>query len=958
MLINGAVWFGVSFGRNSDAFETGIADKVMKSFELHTDGWGTVEIAEGVYDFFEIDSYVALLKKYNKKLAIRLQCAGHHFAHFPQWARDKYGIRTITQDYKFADFEHENIEGYNILQGHITSNNAICGKYSLEFSGVGDFIKTNFQIKNTNNHSLGFDIKVISESELNIKVGKTIFFSEKLLLIQKSFMLTIPKEILDNEPDIIFSLSYGSIIIDNIKLSEDKLSYANSVVSFPNYFDNNFKTLYINFLMTLKEKYKSERVVDTIVVGGFGRWDEVTLLADPVNASDNNLLKQQWIAYGYTDEKYVEHICWCMDIHKQIFGDTDKNLLVHTIGYEVPGDTHLVNWKISNYAAQNGFIIKTNGISERFSEWDDKNNVFQYISNRYKFDLKTPRYLEEGAQIHNVSMGHIMGHPHSLLNRMLIDNTCCFWSYASDLFSPFVKNYLHYFNEQAGSCLMNRFFNIPSIYNLNIEKNSQTHSIRLVSEWTGIILKKDELYDFDEIQNKPCVSTSDKTDEILYGLDDRQKLNGLYGSALTLEYYDNDGEFEVFVAIPDGTMQGKYSLLGNVKKTGTNTFKLVSFYNSDWTNDKRSGLEDIFCEVKIKNTSSEKLSISYVELSTVPVREYKQSCQNTITTDLNFVTTDNKIAFSVDFEIRPSFIDIPFKELSDGYVLINCDVYFEGKLIIQKELFMPGDFSYVHIPLSLITAQKGTLKIELSTLIGSAAVLTNSEGIPAYTLNNYAVEKLDNITLIKDNKVYLNALRPFACITTLKSTNLTIEKILSDNTKIKIYSGVGRQHEFEPQSDGKYIISSDIDTVAQPEYLVRRMTPNKPTYYELPENVIGTLSFDNKDYFYGEITDKKIIFEYNFENFIEASNQVFSFYVMNSSSCSIARLWWKTDKEYSVIIPIVPNDTERRQYTVNLSVYKNYFGTLSKIWFTPIANLTDTGMIKIDSVKLFQKECL
>ncbi len=975
MLDKGAVWFGVSHGRKAEDFKDGISDPLVHGFELHTDGWATVEKEEDHYDFSEIDEYVALLKANHKKMALRLQCAGHHFQHFPKWLSEKYHVRSISAGYEFADFEQDTLTGYRILKGMLTKQptEIISGSVSLKCEEQGCFFQTTeLHITNEYDHTLGFDYFCLKEAVLKILVNGRMIWRQTLHTGEKSaVMLTIAKQHLENEPDIIFCLDSGSLVIDNVKVSEDKPTYAGCVLTFPNYFDPMFREKYKKFLCAVKEKYQDNDVVDTIVVGGFGRWDEVTLLSDPV-AGDarDDLLVRQWRAYGYTDQKYIEHVRWCMDVHREIFKNTRKRLLVQTIAFRVPGDTLLVNWKVSNYAAQNGFDIKTNGLSERFSEWDNAENVFPYLANRYK---ETPVLtgLEEAAQIANPALGHLMGHPHSLVNRLLIDGIDYFWLYANDLFHPLVQNYIRYYNELAGNVLISRYFYIPSLYHLTIEKKGRAYDVPLYGEWMGILLKKSEKCVYQSIDGRPVVSTSPEQNELLFGLDDRQKYNGLFGSTLTIEYYDAKGcVFDVWSAYPDGSEQGCDRLLGTVICDGTETFQKVSFYDSKWTNDKRSGRNDIFYEVRVVPKGEIPVCVSYLELSVVPVKEFRRQPLTRFETVAGERILGSGYRWRIDARLADGadFFVLPVKELTDSYNCAQVQVFGLDErgnrhLLGEKQIFMPGSRCEVTVPLMTKMCGLTAYEISVTDEEGKSAMFFDKAEEPVCRFDIFSQSAESALEALPGQPLPYQASRPFQRISCDINTCLTLYKTLPDGQQICVYQGIGMVHCFEPQTDGIYHIHVDQPVNVCVWSLIRRTKPSPAKRH--PSNGAkrgGPFCLKSgEDGYTGLMSHSPLRFFSKAPSDFMTGRHALHFILKNGTSASMVRLYWReAGKDYaeadSIVLPVAPNDPELREYVYDLSAYSQYTGMPSDYCLQLMWGFDAIGPVEIKDIYLMEYE--
>ena len=1004
-LNKGIVMLTPSGGRGFERFYPTLKDKVIQDHAFFPFGWSTVEPEEGVYDWSEVDELIKQSKLHNKKFAIAFWSAAHSYEQAPQWLFYKYNIRRLTSKGAFINFESKkHYRGFEILSAGTLTKNAdeVVSEQTSLIGYKGAFLTSGeAEINKGFNNSLGFDYKVLEGGKFSVVLNNKDGSSKKLWEedIQagklSSKMIKVTKEELSNYKSIVWVAETGKISIDNVTISAEIPGEQGVPVAYPNYFDPLFKVKYENFLAAFYEKYKDEPTLAAIYVGGYGRWDEVTLGADNLNPTeDNEILFEQWKSYGYTDEKYIDHVKWCGDITEEYFGKTDKNIIMQSIAFDVPGDTSYVNWKVINYAAQKNFGVKVNGLTEKCSEWDGDANQYYWIANRYKH-TDTQFYLEEAIQVNN-ALSHIMGHPLNVVNRLIIDSIDYYWFYDIDISDPYVRKYLHYANEQAGSALVNKMYSIMGAfpYYSNHAKKNFTH----YNLWTGIFTKNSNKLEFGELDGTTYAQTTGAAPAIIMSVDDRQKWSGMFGNTITVDFYDSGTDkFAVEVYVPDGSaIQGEPKVLGTVTKTNTNSWKTVSFYNSEFVNDKRSGGFDMPVEISIDDMGDGTEMISRVELNYVPVGEYKEN----IIQD-NKPVIENKIdltrePISFDMTIpegkRLSKIAVPVTEVSGKKVNVAGKVYVtttEGKetLLTEKNLFMPGDLCYLPMPVSNAPSNAVKFRVELSVTQGKAAAFNDQNGNIANKTFEFvsAESQPEEIVKLKNEQVILETLKDFYGLK-IKGNGkvaLSITKRMPDGRWVKdLFSHTlavngETQWCFEPQTSGVYrveIKEGKGQYEISPIPLTRIDAPKEPLRYNMGKTVnteflkygdklwkpvSGFKDMKYKDGIFSALLDgKDTVIDTGVELNIKAGRlNTFHLVMKNETSSPLTKIYWKTtDQDYceanSTIIPTVANDAEFREYSWPIGMEATWKGTITGLRVMPVSGHTETGKISIYSMEL------
>ena len=104
----------------------------------------------------------------------------------------------------------------------------------------------------------------------------------------------------------------GEVLIDRIEVTRLEERFP----EFPNFFNPDLKAVYLNTLDALSERYKDYPALNSLSIGPIGRWDEMILNGDLQGQLDN-----QWVAHGYSDERYINHILWAIDAYQSRFPD-------------------------------------------------------------------------------------------------------------------------------------------------------------------------------------------------------------------------------------------------------------------------------------------------------------------------------------------------------------------------------------------------------------------------------------------------------------------------------------------------------------------------------------------------------------------------------------------------------------------------------------------------------------
>lgn len=990
--VPGTIWFAPMPEKNTQQFISKIV--TLNGSEVFT-SWGEIEKEEGVYDWSEIDKIKDIYKALGKKISIRIATANFSINDTPSYVFNKYNVRRIAKG-QWLDFE-ENLRNYNMTAGDVISldgNNKVL-RMAVN-SGDKFFLETtdNQNLYSSNGYAVQFDTKGVTNAALILRLSYLkdgveekedhqfeIKANEKQM---KSFEFSILPGCSD------YKVSWGlkgpgTVDVDNINIIEKKSGYHVGTLTFPNYFDPNFKIAYEKFVKTFASKYANDPVVDAISVGGYGRWEEMTLCDD----IEPNSLENQWTTFGFTNNKYIDHIKWCIDQYVKYF--PAKNVIMCAVGYQGSDlwrDQNLIDWKTENYAVKKGVGLKYNGWQSMCTEWGSTNSAIFYMMNRYK-NTDIPMYFEEGGQVNN-TLSNIMGHPISVLNQSVLNGIDYQWIYSTDFLDPYFSKYLQYSNQGAGSTLVTKLYNeigkIP--YSSPHAKKTYDHYDIFMglfqTKANDRVTPKGE-YGIDK--GVRFVSTTNSNNAISFSLDDRQKYNGMYGSYVVIDYLDKGTDkFVVSVQNPKGVTE-----LGSVKKTGSNMWKSVAFYDSSWTNHYRNGDKDSLNELEIYDNDDGTESIKSIEVNFVPARDFmeKEIFSKPVSSDTaKGIELSRKASkFEIVNTGVTSGIAIPVSPIDqNGYVSLKVKVYAIDKdkeeLATVKDYYMPENGDWVYLPVAG-HSRADRYRVEITCEKGSAKLNTDEDGNPGYRMYSFeGVESDASILESQEKSVIIESVFSFSKIMFKGEDGqlVKIERSMGDGkfatveNACKIKDG---SLAFAPQTPGRYRLTfSDKAPKNFKVYELSRVTMSNPSTRYLVGNIIDQFNTLDKTKLWVYNDGFKNIQKDNagaFTAFLSKENaeiksgvgmniasdntHVFHMILKNQTSSNLARLYWEINKggyneENSMLIPIVANDDQYREYSMPVGNEKAYNGNITGFKLIPAYGHTDVGKISVFSLDL------
>jgi hypothetical protein len=943
--------------------------------------WGQLEPEEGVYNWDLIDQYVDLYKQAGRSLTLRTSAAYFQPDDSPRWLFNQYGVRRIAVESIFTGFEG-GTGAYSLGSGAVTSNlvkNAptdINGNYAW---GTGELVSSGSHVfSGVNGQIVGFDYKALSDGKLTVKVidayGKVSIVGSFELQAGESGSknIDVPATVIGGEHEIVWEYEGNAVSLDNLSISEDRPGwYSAGNLTYPDYFNDMYKEKFENFVKALTDRYQDNKTIDTVTVGGYGVYSELGLTGS----------LEQWTAYGYTDEKYIEHVKWCAELYKKYFKDS-KTLILHTYTGDVPsGNADYISYKAASFAADNGFTMKTNSLQAKLTEYRGLGGTgWAYMVNRYKHDSDVKVIHETAGQSGNPSTLY-MGHPLSVLNRAIIDGVDRYWLYWSDSYQDYPAKYLHYANEQAGAGLFTNLYIRFGYYDFVDENGTATHTHTNIMN--GLWLYENDWTVMEYVDGVQAISTMDNLEPVEISVDDRQKYNSMYGSVITVHYYDSGtSAFDVAVREGNGDSNvGTNKVIGTVQLKDSGVWKTASFYSTAWGRTQRNSGEDMRREIILTNTRDDMVYFSGVEVDYVPAREWaeqvlKASGHTKNEKELNGA----KVRVSLDNGQRASSLTVPVRAANEtGESNMIADVYAvtsagERVKVTAKEHYMASEVrDELVLPVAEAPAGTVAFDVELETLAGEMTVFTTQDGKPAVQVNGYAAKE-ETESFGASNGV-IEAADPFFGLTVdakYDGKSFTLYRYI-DGAFTEIESGVvhnGGAYT-EPQTAGIYKLEIEGTGVKSGVLALKRLeATNEPTRYLVGSDVAAGFTAANGAMWTPAYNLKNIEHTENggmtaklagSNPRIQSANisvtanaeQTFRMVLKNETGSNFVKVYWKTaeDNAYSedksLMMPVVANDDQYREYSWPIGAEKGYKGVVTGLTVQPATGESKTGRVSI-----------
>ncbi|MFI4912224.1 MAG: beta-galactosidase [Sedimentisphaeraceae bacterium JB056] len=830
-------------------------------------------------------------------------------------------------------------------------------------------------------YALRVNVKAIEDSNIIVRFYRTGINNidaeiyKKSLSVKAGDTLKVPlygASLFDHN-DYMFELTLegeGEICIDDLVF----MAWSDRVVGFPNYFDDNFKLKWQKLVKEIARRYNSNPDVGVISVGGFGRWEEVMLDED-----NKGVLDRQWLAFGFTQQKYLKHIIWTMDLYGDCFPDKDLRICL-AYGLHNVNDVDWIYRRVAQQAVSRGIGLKQNGLSERYDSWNDNTNT-SYLFENYRDNPDIRLTFETGGQIYR-DQNLVMGHPLSIINRALVSGVDNLFLYDSDIYTKNVAKYLNYASSQMGGQLFTLFYNRFGDYSM-INDHSPI-PVEYHNLWLGLRQLPSEGSNYTDVNGVKCAVAG--KDDIVIDIDDRYQYSGMYSSVLGVKYYDKgQGSFKITFA--GGKPQ-------TITKSDSGKWKWSYIYNDLPTESKRNRFKDIHNDIVINSNSDGIDYVEAVELAFVPARGWQKNVVTELPLHENYKIPTPTLACQVEIPqgSKADFVSIPlWTDINDtAFALLKVYSEDDTDAKVVKEVYLPADKQWVDIP--ILNFQGTSLVVEMIDPEGSIGWYESSDGNLAYRILSYKTLPVQSGILKKtndsrSNMFYFNSNKPFCGINligidTVNASNIKINRILPDDTFYSVGTGMTVYSQdigvfFSPLTAGNYCIeipsdefAAAIETLKLEIHQMQRKEPaSKPLEHRLLDTLFtqqlnithylndNSISGVDKKGFQIFNDDGKINIIVSGVNVLAGEDNVVTFTMKNETACGLARLSWNYsgtafNKQNSVYIPIVSNDENYRQYEYHIGLEPMWKGKITAVKLEPAIGMIDTGVFSIKEISI------
>ncbi len=892
----------------------------------------------------------------------------------------------------------------------------IAGKKSLLLNGGNDDTRngvsnhpTNFPIEKGQGYAFEFDYRAITDVTVRCRLisraAPETILEERTIQLKAgqsgrhyfSYQTFIWRDECRMEIDLIGS---GKLVVDDLEWTR----WSDRVACFPDYFNPVFQQKWERFVTRFAERYSRHPALGIVSVGGFGRWEETILDDDAYGGLD-----EQWLARGFTPEKYLARITDCMDLYRRLLPETSLRIcLAYGLHQQTPSD-----WfyrRTAQAAVARGISLKQNGWSEKWDMWD-ANTSSSYLWNRYRYTPGITLTLETGGQISRPGPG--AGHPVSFLNRGMIDGTDIFFLYGSDIAARQVHKHLRWANEQLGKQTITTMHSRLGDTSLTHEYSPIRMEYRNL--WLGLrqYQKPSANVIYTNRLGEQCAATSPGNPHIAFDMDDRQQYNGMSGVILTVQYLDEGADQFEITALNHWT--GKWQTLGSVTKTATGQWRVASFHQPDWCRSARNSSEDVHTDIVINDLNDGIEHIASVELNFVPSREWQRL------TFLALEPTDRHVALtntlSREIEIPAGVplngVSVPLWTGNLEANALRGRVYAltaQGEqLVSEKDYALPANRDWFELPV-VPSPNCSRYRIELSQPKGSVGWYQTANGELACRAWNHAsqcdvasVAANENKTVdLSKHELLVDASSPFSGMR-LNMSNATGETIVSATlrrelpgsgwseaiTEQNVTLNVGTPPSlwFEPQTAGRYKLelraisgSAVVVSVGQPavspHLLIRREAarpalPFAATGQSLFQPAAGQsavwsnisgleIRSQTEQLVTANLTASAAAFELALNPPVTTStNQMLAIQFANRTGAPLLRICWagrdqSFDPARSVLVPLVQNDTELREYQFPVGFEENWRGSITRLRVEIASTAVTRGEIKVGAIRLLQ----
>jgi len=711
--------------------------------------WDMIEHEEGVYNWALMDEGIRNWSSQGKKVTLALATADNLADVTPEWLFEKYNVRRII-DGQWDDFEMSRNRYTPSSLARLTEDPSLvlAGSRSLAVeSGEGGhpgFLSSVYSITPPLSYSVQFDVKALADSKLWVKAvpadpaAEAIAYSWTLAAGDSGTKTaTFRLQGKTGEYKIVWGMDGpGSLVLDHINAVPLASPKVLRIPGFPNYFDPVFREKYEKLVSAMAERYANHPGVNRVIVGGVGRWEEVMLDNDVKGTLD-----PQWLSLGYNKDMYLEHIRWCMELYKKYF--PEKQLLIQmAYGLHEQTNRNFIYRRVAQLAVERGIGIKQNGMSQLYDTWDAYTDA-SYMMNRMRHKPGIPTIYEAGSSI-GPNTNEFFGHPISFINRAMLDGVDGLYMFPYDVASKEVNPYFHYAHEQMGRAVFTKLY--ARLGDFSGEQARMTRLVKIRNIWQGL-----RQYDapgatpvFTTLNGEKTVMTAAGNSRILFDVDDRQQYNTMYGTTISVDYYDQGTDRFSLSLYHNG--DGTWQTLGTVQKTGTGQWKTAVFHDTDWADSPRNSGQDVQNDLIIDDLGDGTEAIRYAEINFVPAGEWREeeAVSRLPGSEAELLTDSLSMEFTVAPGTAVSSVEIPVWTANNEPNGLTGTIYKKiggtFKAVTAKEYFYPADKDWFHIPIPG-TLETDTYRIVLDRPEGSVGWYKAADGSLAYRVNRYATEQ-------------------------------------------------------------------------------------------------------------------------------------------------------------------------------------------------------------------------
>ena len=469
-------------------------------------------------------------------------------------------------------------------------------------------------------------------------------------------------------------------------------------------------------------------------------------------------------------------------------------------------------------------------------------------------------------------------------------------------------------------------------------------------------------------------------------VDDRQKYNSMYGTVITVHYYDEgESSFEVKVQEEEpGKNTGEDRVVGTVQLTGSNTWKSASFYTTAWGRSQRNHGEDMRKEIILNNIGDDMVYYAGVDVDYVPSREWKEQILKASGETQKERELNGSVArVTLEKGQRASSLVIPVRTVNEtgesDLIMRVKAVLPDGsqQAVTAKEYYMASEkHDEVILPVSEAPGNTVGFEVEMETLSGKQAVFTDKTGEPAVEVRGYT-EKAASESRAYGDGIH-EAMEPFSGIRVDKSQEgrpfVLYRWMDGEYRAIERGSVYGGEVNTEPQTAGLYRLEIEGKGVCgRVKGLERLEASNEATGYCLGTELAAGFETDGEAMWTpvwnlkaiekgeeGGLTARLSGTEPVLESAelqVEAKKeQIFRFVLKNETGSNFVRVYWKGENGYgerqSALIPVVANDDRYREYSWPIGLEDGYTGTITGLRVNPATGESTTGRISLLTMEL------